>query len=860
MRNVCVIGLGYVGLPLALLTAEKGYIVYGLENNSTKAKDLAEKHTNIFINHLDALLSDVIIVAVPTPVDESKNPDLSLVRVACEQIAERLTSKGQLIILESTVNPFISRKYVLPILEKNGLLEGRDFFLAHCPERIDPGNAKWNVSNIPRVVGALCPEGLEKVKSFYQSILSAEVFSLSSIEAAEMTKIYENSLRAVNIAFANEMAIVMQNMKLDAKEIIGGVKTKPFGLDLCYPSCGVGGHCFDKEHIAFYVKDGFFSTATVQEIFEKFESEEWKDLQVLSFDLSTKETSYESVTHVSKRFSERIYSLRTAGGYILRVTDLHPVITFDKGDFLIKFAKDIKYGERMILSYSLPEISSSQSIDIIPYLKESQIAKIRVKLKEGSFQSYKSLLSSTISSKRRLSDTYLKYDYLPLAEYLRLEALLKIPRKNILLATGRGHSMRTFSAIICITKDLARLMGYYLSEGCITVDDSLRVRFTFHVDEKKYLSDVQQILSSFGVAFSIYRSKVDKAVTLKVSSELFGMLFRDVFKAGVDCYTMRVPLVFMNLSYREDLLSGILRGDGGVSYKNHARSYKKNEKWYVHNSNSIVVDYFTSSVVLFQQVSLLLLSLGVVPRMQKRKGLLRIYGKKNAEKLSPFFSDVKGQKLIEYLSKQKKDVVYSNIKDEGRFYSLEIEEVKEEIYNDYVYSLEIDKTHTLVVDNGLVVHNCIPVDPFYLIDESLKRGFDPSFLRTAMRVNGYMPNYTVSLLSSALNEVGKSVKGTKVGILGVAYKKNVDDLRESPALEIIKRIKSLGADLKVYDPFIPEYSNATKEEVLACDAVLLLTDHSEFLEYDFSCVPVLIDGKNVLDKSKIQGVYKGIGR
>ena len=396
-KSVCVIGLGYVGLPLALLSVEKSYTVYGLEVNEKKIESIKQNHPQILLNHSFALKSDIVIIAVPTPIDERKMPDLTDVKNACNSIAENLDHSGRLIILESTVNPFVSRKFMLPIFEAKGFKEGKDFYLAHCPERIDPGNKKWDVSNIPRVVGGISDEAMKRATDFYKSIISGDVISMSSIEAAEMVKIYENSLRAVNIAFANEMAMVMQNLKLDVKEILKGVKTKPFGLDLCYPSCGVGGHC-------------------------------------------------------------------------------------------------------------------------------------------------------------------------------------------------------------------------------------------------------------------------------------------------------------------------------------------------------------------------------------------------------------------------------------------------------------------------------IPVDPFYLIEESIKRGFDPRFLATAMKVNGYMPSYTVSLLMHAMNDIGKSIRGSTIGILGVSYKKNVEDLRESPALEIIKRVNSLGAIIKIYDPFIPEYSNSSSEEVLNCDAVMLLTDHDEFLSYDYSKVHVLIDGKNVLEPNKIGGVYKGIGR
>lgn len=251
MKSVCVIGLGYVGLPLALLCAEKGYTVYGSELDPKKILSIQINHPEIILNQPKGFQADVVIIAVPTPVDERKLPDLTAVKEACSSIAEYLDHSGRLIILESTVNPFVSRKVILPLLEEKGFIEGKDFFLTHCPERIDPGNAQWNVSNIPRVVGALHAEGLEKVTAFYRSILSSDVKPLSSIEAAEMVKIYENSLRAVNIAFANEMAIVMQNMKLDAKEVIHGVKTKPFGLDLCFPSCGVGGHCIPVDPFYF---------------------------------------------------------------------------------------------------------------------------------------------------------------------------------------------------------------------------------------------------------------------------------------------------------------------------------------------------------------------------------------------------------------------------------------------------------------------------------------------------------------------------------------------------------------------------------------------------------------------------------
>ena len=259
-KKVAVIGLGYVGLPLACLCAKKGHSVVGIDIN----KDIVEK-TNKGISHIkdetleqrlkevkgklvasdkfdDIPSRDVIIICVPTPVDEKYKPDLRPLKSACEKIC-KLIKKGQLIVVESTIYPGVIEEVVKPILERSGLTAGDDYFLAHCPERIDPGNKKWSVDSIPRVVGATNAGGLKAAAEFYRSVIDAPVHELSTVKAAEAVKIMENSFRDVNIAFVNELARSFDKFGIDISEVIKGASTKPFGFMSFYPGCGVGGHC-----------------------------------------------------------------------------------------------------------------------------------------------------------------------------------------------------------------------------------------------------------------------------------------------------------------------------------------------------------------------------------------------------------------------------------------------------------------------------------------------------------------------------------------------------------------------------------------------------------------------------------------
>jgi len=260
INSVCVIGLGYVGLPLACVCASKGFTTYGLD----VSKEVVDK-TNKGISHIDDewlkshLLqvkgklvattdtsvignSDIVLICVPTPVDKNHHPDLKPVVLVSESISKHL-KKGHVIVLESTVFPGTVEEIVQPILETSSLIAGIDFVLAHCPERIDPGSKKWNVTNIPRVVGAIPKKKTCLVADFYRSIISGDIIELSSVKAAEATKIMENTFRDINIAFINEMAMSFDNLGIDIMEVIKGASTKPFAFMSHYPSCGVGGHC-----------------------------------------------------------------------------------------------------------------------------------------------------------------------------------------------------------------------------------------------------------------------------------------------------------------------------------------------------------------------------------------------------------------------------------------------------------------------------------------------------------------------------------------------------------------------------------------------------------------------------------------
>ncbi len=257
--QVGIIGLGYVGLPLARTFAEQGYPVLGFDIDSSKVEKLLAgqsyikqfcdesirdmlRHGFTATDRFDRLDEpDVILVCVPTPLTEAREPDLSFVVSSAQAISTQLRP-GQLIILESTTYPSTTRRVLLPELERSGFTPGEDFFVAFSPEREDPGNPDFTVSRIPKVVGGLEPASGELASDLYRQIV-VEVIQVSSPEVAEACKILENTYRAINIALVNELKVLYDRMNIDVWEVIDAAKTKPFGFQAFYPGPGLGGHC-----------------------------------------------------------------------------------------------------------------------------------------------------------------------------------------------------------------------------------------------------------------------------------------------------------------------------------------------------------------------------------------------------------------------------------------------------------------------------------------------------------------------------------------------------------------------------------------------------------------------------------------
>ena len=278
-----IVGAGYVGLPLAQVFAEAGNHVVLVESNPEKIelvksgesyigdvetadlKKLVDDGSIEITSDYDALKeAEAILIALQTPLSAQREPDLSIVLGAVEDIAPRL-QKGQLVVLESTTYPGTTRERLLPILERSGLKTGEDYHLAFSPERVDPGREDWTTKNTPKIVGGITPACTDRAVELYRRAIDT-VHPVSSPEAAELTKLLENIFRSVNIALVNELAQLCDRMRIDVWEVVGAAATKPFGFMSFQPGPGLGGHCMpiDPFYLTWKAREYDFYTEFIE--------------------------------------------------------------------------------------------------------------------------------------------------------------------------------------------------------------------------------------------------------------------------------------------------------------------------------------------------------------------------------------------------------------------------------------------------------------------------------------------------------------------------------------------------------------------------------------------------------------------
>lgn len=280
-----IIGLGYVGLPLAVEFAKSGYKVLGFDiqekkvnminNGENYISDVIDEDLKFVIENRRLKASneikfvkdiDIVLICVPTPLDKYQQPDISYVKESTESVGKYL-HEGMLVILESTTYPGTTEELVLPILEKISDLKcEKDFYLAFSPERVDPGNSMYNTANTAKVVGGVGKDSTEIAAALYRNVLSSKIFEVSSPRVAEMEKILENTYRNINIGLINEMAVICNKMNIDIWEVIEAAKTKPYGFQAFYPGPGLGGHCIplDPYYLTWKAREYDYHTRLIE--------------------------------------------------------------------------------------------------------------------------------------------------------------------------------------------------------------------------------------------------------------------------------------------------------------------------------------------------------------------------------------------------------------------------------------------------------------------------------------------------------------------------------------------------------------------------------------------------------------------
>jgi len=914
VSTICVLGTGYVGLVTGTCFADMGNQVTCVDIIAEKIEALKQGVLPIYEPGLEEMVqrnlragrlnfttsysegldnSDFIFIAVNTPSHSSQGgADMSYVESAARGIGQEL-DHYTVIINKSTV-PVGSGDVVTRIIRKNQKRPEVSFAVVSNPEFLREGSAVQDFQNPDRIVlGSTDQEAARKVATLYLPLRAPIV--ITDLYTAEMIKYASNAFLATKISFINEIAQICERLGADVKEVAAGMGydkriTRAF-LDA---GLGYGGSCFEAGETVFTLNspnvaaerfDKLFAQAGAPFQGDAVELVKPSAQRVLAFDLETGRPIFAGVKAITRRpYKGTMVKINTSMGRTLRVTADHPVILYKDQQFTTLPAAAVVPGDQLMALCELPVVEQATNLNLIELLQDTGLeADVYVKPIDNTFSEQYEQFASAVPKHMLKYPLEIKRHNrmsLRLFRYLSELHVLDVPAEKLRLYTAKGAATM-INAIIPIAEDLLRLCGYYLAEGYLAQDTGRagavreRVGFCFHEQEAEYIADVQRILHRWGLKFIERRGT--NALTTIVSSRVFAWLLRDVLRCGTRSEDKALPRLAFNVlpELRLELIRGAFSGDGAVTP--------------VLAGQNLMLEYATVSKALADGMALLLQTIGVIPSIRTRwmnkskqeAYILRVSGYEQVAALKDVFGDKHRARIESILAGYHRHIQPHGYKRHGAFSTLVVREVRHEDVETMVYSMETN-TGTLIASSGLISHNCFPKDVRALAHMADEAGLHPQLLHAVMEINHDQRLLVVNKLTSILG----SLRGCTIGLLGLAFKPNTDDMREAPSVDIIRWVTNQGAVVRVYDPVATntgrealECAGVNMEAIIFCqnayevaegtNALVIVTEWNEFKSLDMYKIrsamhsPVLIDGRNIYEASemvRLGFIYRAIGR
>ena len=876
--RIAIIGTGYVGLTTGACFAHIGHDVVCADIDPGRIERLSRGILPIYEPGLQEIVDAQIAsgrlrfvvgaaeaardcefayLCVQTPQGEDGAADLTYLQQAAAEIASALPPEA-VVVNKSTV-PVGSTKVVERVLGRH------DVSVVSNPEFLREGSAVSDFLKPDRVViGSDDPSAATRVADLYTAT-SGHVI-VTDPASAETIKYAANAFLATKISFVNAVAAVCEAVGADVNDVVLGIGyDKRIGHEFLKPGPGWGGSCFAGNETVLIRVQGEVTLVRFEDLGALWKRHRGRGIEVLSWEPSGVRPEFERVTAITARpYKGEMVTLRTKMGRRLTVTADHPMIArFHGAEPQVVMAGDLTDAHWLPLAIGDPlhESLADDSVSMIEAIEPADLewSNVIVRLTEtqaAAARTADGILSASRRYDSRRSNT------------LRLNeaAVLPLQLQGAMLGTTTNGTY--VPALLPLNERVWEVIGLYLAEGHIGSDKQRRrTCWSFHPDKEQHLAEfVAETWRSMGIKTTVRR--LTTTMQVSISSRLFASMFQHVLGLGHNCYNHRIPDLAWTATEdeRRALLRGLWTGDGSWSY--------------VAGGPSVILEYGTVSRELADGMVRLLASLGVVARLKvgrTAKSTVDTYWLcvSGAEQISSALWLLRADQhdeILESIGRQAKRIAPTGYRADGKGTSwVRVVDVERRHNEQTVYSLEVDRTHTVVTSFGLVAHNCFPKDTRAMVKIAEDAGYDFNLLKGVVVVNDEQRDRMVAKVQRA---VGGNLQGAVVAAWGLTFKANTDDLRESPAIAIIGELQQKGAVVRAYDPQVKAHASIDvgSDPYAVCegaDALIVLTEWDEFRWLDLDEVKArlakanIVDTRNLLDRSaaiRLGFTYQGVGR